>query len=368
MFPWINKLEDNAQKIEKGLSPPSSDLTTEIKRFSSPCTFQEDHKLPGTNTFTSPLVSSISHDSSPFPNPITPYSTPMLQNIFSQNPSVGHLKSFNQLVPPSVKIPTEQSENKPFWSPFHLTHSALAKDSNSLLSNRTDINSKLPCGDPNALPKISYPPPPFLSTGRIPKFDPLEGQLQDMLRYNMERYGGGAFDTIECARRVREILSVHNIGQRLFAKYVLGLSQGTVSELLSKPKCWEKLTEKGRDSYRKMHAWVYDERAIAMLKTLIPRKSELVRAATSSSASFQAQLIAQDKEEMKRRFEGMSQATAAAKDFHSFPPTMPMSQEILNASKLFPRAPVLNNKDDEMNAIGNNEHEENDEKPFGKHR
>jgi hypothetical protein len=50
--------------------------------------------------------------------------------------------------------------------------------------------------------------------------------------------------------RVRELLSVHNIGQRLFAKYVLGLSQGTVSELLSKPKSWDKLTEKGRDSYR----------------------------------------------------------------------------------------------------------------------
>ena len=93
----------------------------------------------------------------------------------------------------------------------------------------------------------------------------------------MERYGGQAFDTLATARRVREILSVHNIGQRLFAKYVLGLSQGTVSELLSKPKSWEKLTEKGRDSYRKMHAWVYDEGAVMMLKSLIPRKSELVR-------------------------------------------------------------------------------------------
>ena len=42
-------------------------------------------------------------------------------------------------------------------------------------------------------------------------------------------------------------------------RYVLGLSQGTVSELLSKPKSWDKLTEKGRDSYRKMHAWVWDD-------------------------------------------------------------------------------------------------------------
>ena len=78
LFPWINKLEENAQKIEKGPSAPNSDLTTEMKRFSSPCTFQEDHKVPGANTFTSPLVSTISHDSSPFPNSITPYSTPML--------------------------------------------------------------------------------------------------------------------------------------------------------------------------------------------------------------------------------------------------------------------------------------------------
>ena len=94
------------------------------------------------------------------------------------------------------------------------------------------------------------------------------------------------------SRRVRELLSIHNIGQRLFAKYVLGLSQGTVSELLSKPKSWDKLTEKGRDSYRKMHAWAYDDNAIMLLKSLIPRKGELMRpvshAAEPSAAAAQA--------------------------------------------------------------------------------
>lgn len=79
-------------------------------------------------------------------------------------------------------------------------------------------------------------------------------------------------DTLHISRRVRELLSIHNIGQRLFAKYILGLSQGTVSELLSKPKPWDKLTEKGRDSYRKMHAWACDENAIMLLKSLIPKK------------------------------------------------------------------------------------------------
>ena len=124
-------------------------------------------------------------------------------------------------------------------------------------------------------PSLMHAPPGIFSASRIPKSDPLEGHLQDMLRYNMEKYAGQALDTVGSARRVRELLSVHNIGQRLFAKYVLGLSQGTVSELLSKPKCWEKLTEKGRDSYRKMHAWAWDENAVLLLKSLIPRKGEI---------------------------------------------------------------------------------------------
>ena len=79
-------------------------------------------------------------------------------------------------------------------------------------------------------------------------------------------------DTAHVATKIREILSSNNIGQRLFAKHVLGLSQGTVSELLSKPKHWEKLTEKGRESYRKMHAWACDENNVNTLKAIAPKK------------------------------------------------------------------------------------------------
>lgn len=116
-----------------------------------------------------------------------------------------------------------------------------------------------------------------LSTSLIPKADPMEAKLQEILRYNMDKYINQELDTKLLSLRVRELLSVHNIGQRHFAKYVLGLSQGTVSELLSKPKCWEKLTEKGRDSYRKMHAWAGDENAIQLLKTFLPKKGEFER-------------------------------------------------------------------------------------------
>jgi len=111
-------------------------------------------------------------------------------------------------------------------------------------------------------------------TSLLAKSNPLEARLQEMLRATMERYASQALDTLAISRGVRELLSMHNIGQRLFAKFVLGLSQGTVSELLSKPKPWDKLTEKGRDSYRKMHAWACDEAAILLLKSLIPRKGK----------------------------------------------------------------------------------------------
>jgi len=88
-----------------------------------------------------------------------------------------------------------------------------------------------------------------------------------------------ALDTANVAQHVREILSSNNIGQRLFARHVLGLSQGTVSELLSKPKHWDKLTEKGRDSYRRMHQWIRDGGNVAALKAYAPKKGRRVRRA-----------------------------------------------------------------------------------------
>lgn len=79
-------------------------------------------------------------------------------------------------------------------------------------------------------------------------------------------------DTSHVSTVVRKILAQHNIGQRVFARYVLSLSQGTVSELLSKAKPWAKLTEKGKESYRKMWIWANSEESILALKSISPRK------------------------------------------------------------------------------------------------
>ncbi|XP_028396818.1 homeobox protein cut-like 1 [Dendronephthya gigantea] len=63
-------------------------------------------------------------------------------------------------------------------------------------------------------------------------------------------------DTVDVARRVRDVLERHKISQTLFSKYVIKRSQGTTSDLLRCPKQWERMSEEGRVPYRRMKAWL----------------------------------------------------------------------------------------------------------------
>ncbi|XP_072043510.1 homeobox protein cut-like 1 [Amphiura filiformis] len=75
-------------------------------------------------------------------------------------------------------------------------------------------------------------------------------------------------DTINVACRIKEVLADHNIGQRLFGEHVLGLSQGSVSDMLSRPKPWEKLTLKGREPFVKMVQFLSDPSYMERLKVI----------------------------------------------------------------------------------------------------
>ena len=68
----------------------------------------------------------------------------------------------------------------------------------------------------------------------------------------------GDLNTEDITNRVKETLLNNNIGQKLFGEAVLNLSQGTVSELLSKPKPWNTLSIKGREPYLRMFMWLSD--------------------------------------------------------------------------------------------------------------
>ncbi|CAH1800972.1 unnamed protein product, partial [Owenia fusiformis] len=73
-------------------------------------------------------------------------------------------------------------------------------------------------------------------------------------------------DTLAITSKVREVLQFHNLGQKLFGEAILGLSQGSVSELLSKPKPWPMLSLKGREPFIKMHMWLTDPHNIDRLR------------------------------------------------------------------------------------------------------
>ncbi|XP_061136175.1 cut-like homeobox 1b isoform X1 [Syngnathus typhle] len=85
---------------------------------------------------------------------------------------------------------------------------------------------------------------------------------------------GEDMDTAEIARQVKEQLIKHNIGQRVFGHYVLGLSQGSVSEILARPKPWNKLTIRGKEPFHKMRQFLADEQNILALRSIQGRQRE----------------------------------------------------------------------------------------------
>ena len=51
----------------------------------------------------------------------------------------------------------------------------------------------------------------------------------------------------------------------MFGESVLGLSQGSVSDLLARPKPWHMLTQKGREPFIRMKIFLEDENAVHKL-------------------------------------------------------------------------------------------------------
>ena len=65
--------------------------------------------------------------------------------------------------------------------------------------------------------------------------------------------------------QIKEILSQYSISQRLFGESILGLSQGSVSDLLARPKPWHMLTQKGREPFIRMKLFLEDDQAVHKL-------------------------------------------------------------------------------------------------------
>lgn len=62
---------------------------------------------------------------------------------------------------------------------------------------------------------------------------------------------------------------------QIFGEAVLGLSQGSVSELLSKPKPWHMLSIKGREPFIRMQLWLSDSHNVERLQAIKTERREL---------------------------------------------------------------------------------------------
>lgn len=92
---------------------------------------------------------------------------------------------------------------------------------------------------------------------------PLRAILPPITQDQINKYSN--INTDELVRKVKEMLSQYSISQRLFGENVLGLSQGSVSDLLARPKPWYMLTQKGREPFIRMQIFLEDEEAITKL-------------------------------------------------------------------------------------------------------
>ncbi|NXG19518.1 CUX2 protein, partial [Grallaria varia] len=132
--------------------------------------------------------------------------------------------------------------------------------------------------------------------------------------------GGGAeeeqLDTAEIAFQVKEQLLKHNIGQRVFGHYVLGLSQGSVSEILARPKPWHKLTVKGKEPFIKMKQFLSDEQNVLALRTIQVRQrgsiTPRIRTPETGSDDAIKSILEQAKKEIESQKGGEPKAPSAA--------------------------------------------------------
>ncbi|XP_028314084.1 homeobox protein cut-like 2 isoform X2 [Gouania willdenowi] len=128
-------------------------------------------------------------------------------------------------------------------------------------------------------------------------------------------------DTAEIAFQVKEQLLKHNIGQRVFGHYVLGLSQGSVSEILARPKPWRKLTVKGKEPFIKMKQFLSDEQNILALRTIQVRQrgsiTPRIRTPETGSDDAIRNILEQAKKEIQSQRGGDGKSSLSSSSGHS---------------------------------------------------
>jgi hypothetical protein len=120
---------------------------------------------------------------------------------------------------------------------------------------------------------------------------PLKSVLPPVSQEQFDKYS--FINTDDLVRRVKDLLSKYSISQRLFGEYILGLSQGSVSDLLARPKPWIMLTQKGREPFIRMQIFIDDSNAIKKLMAnqyKVPPEKLTQRTFSTTNMAFSNQM------------------------------------------------------------------------------
>ncbi|XP_043385343.1 homeobox protein cut-like 2 isoform X3 [Chelonia mydas] len=226
------------------------------------------------------------------PSPLQPLLAPTMaqeaQRTFSLSPfpslAAGERLPTDALLPKQMVPPAYKSENGSalaFPSPFYVAK-----------------GPPLPTNPSHAAPASDSSPPSDQSEGSS------AGSADEE-----------QLDTAEIAFQVKEQLLKHNIGQRVFGHYVLGLSQGSVSEILARPKPWRKLTVKGKEPFIKMKQFLSDEQNVLALRTIQVRQrgsiTPRIRTPETGSDDAIKSILEQAKKEIESQKGGETKSLAA---------------------------------------------------------
>lgn len=188
--------------------------------------------------------------------------------------SMDHTSSAFQLVRPKLESSTDRGSdvnssssnpNKRFISsppPLFPTSGGSVKGSNPD-SGAEDLSSTA-----SPLARMQSITNSLLSQSSVPVTPstpsrPAKAVLPPITQQQFDQYNN--LNTEEIVKHVKEQLSQFSISQRLFGESVLGLSQGSVSDLLARPKPWHMLTQKGREPFIRMKMFLEDESAVHKL-------------------------------------------------------------------------------------------------------
>ena len=207
-----------------------------------------DLALDGDDSTSSSTISSREPSPSSSVNTATSLSTlsPFIPSLLMQTAHRFRSENSSPSVPFSILC--SQSDSYRNWLMLQQIVRQDSDDDDENEETPLDLSMKIDL-DPMITPSKRQP-------SSKPVLAPLHEQ--DMLKDHL-------ISTSELVQTIKDILIRYSISQRHFGEKVLGLSQGSVSDILARPKSWELLTQKGREPFIRMFLFLNDPNAIKQL-------------------------------------------------------------------------------------------------------